>query len=65
MKVFINKKCVFSLERGQTEAVTVDDLRKLSIECTGTNSGVYRGEFTIDLHYLQLASENEKHRRRK
>ena len=64
MKVFINKKRVFSLERGQTEAVTVDDLRKLSIECTGTNSGVYRGEFTIDLHYLQPASENEKHRRR-
>ena len=31
MKVFINKKRVFSLERGQTEAVTVDDLRKLSI----------------------------------
>ena len=46
MKVFINKKRVFSLERGQTEAVTVDDLRKLSIDIVLVlDSGVYKGEY--------------------
>ena len=35
MNVFINNKRVFSLERGQSGAITVDDLRKLSIQCAG------------------------------
>ena len=63
MNVFINKKRVFSLERGQTKAVTVDDLRRVSIQCSGGNTRC-KGKFTIDLHYLQPTSENEHRGRR-
>ena len=34
MNVFINRKRVFSLERGQSRAITDDDLRRLSIQCS-------------------------------
>lgn len=59
MNVFINKKRAFTLERGQTKAVTVDDLRRVSIHCSGGET-TCKGKYSIDLHYLQPTSENER-----
>jgi Protein of unknown function (DUF3992) len=62
MNVYINNKRVFSLKRGQTRTITVDDLRRLSIRCSDESSKC-KGKFSIDLHYLQPASENNQRRR--
>lgn len=51
MDVFINDRLAFTLNKGQTQSVTLPGLMKVAVKCIGGNS-FCTGTYCLDLHYM-------------
>ncbi len=51
MEIFINNVLTLTIEKGQTQSITVPCIKKLEVRCQGKEGECCKGKYQLAIHY--------------